>query len=114
MLRHEWWIHFEPSQGDARREWIFAAQHFGGLGWDISAIGRRAVSPAGHWFEISSPSRDLVGVAPTRMTASAHWLREVGGRTYREVEWLAGKNGLDLEIEENLYMLLGAHLRLAS
>ncbi|MGS0687655.1 hypothetical protein ACVBEQ_21270 [Nakamurella sp. GG22] len=114
MIRHEWWIHFEPSQGDARREWIFAAQHFGALGWDISAIGCRAISPQGHWFEISSPARDLVGVAPTRMTASACWLRRVGGRTYREVEWLAGKNGLDLEVRENLHTLLGDPLRLAS
>ncbi len=114
MHRHEWWIHFEPSQGDARREWRFAAQHFGTLGWDISAIGQRAISPEGHWFEISSPARDLVGVRPTRMTASVHWLRRVGGRSYREVEWLAGKNGLELEVQENLYTLLGASLRLAS
>ena len=48
------------------------------------------------------------------MTASEHWLRRVGGRSYREVEWLAGKNGLELEVQENLYILLGASLRLAS
>ena len=113
MAEHQWWIHFEPTSHAVNREWFYAAQFFGSRGWDISRLQLRAVGPQGDWFEICSPTRDLVGARPTRMTASASWLREVGARTHSEVQWLAGRCGIDLEIVESLSGLLWTEHRMA-
>lgn len=114
MARHEWWIHFEPNFAAVHREWFYAAQAFGRRGWEISRVRLRAIGPDGDWFEITSPLRDLVGARPTRMTASAHWLREVGAGTHGEVQWLAKRSGIELQIVESLSGLLWTQHRLAS
>lgn len=68
----------------------------------------RAIAPGGDWFEITSPLRDLVGARPTRMTASAEWLRDVGAGNHGEVQWLATRSGVELQIVESLSGLLWA------
>ncbi len=114
MSADQWWIHFEPSGTAVNREWFAAAQVFGARGWTVSRLGHRAVGPRGEWFELSSPARDLVGARPTRMTASAGWLRQVSARTHSEVQWLAGRAGIELEIVESLSGALWSEQRLAS
>ena len=114
MAGQQWWIHFEPTNAAVNRQWLYAAQFFGGRGWEISRLHLRAVGLDGSWFEISSPTRDLVGARPTRMTASAEWLREVSARTHGEVQWLAGRTGVELEIVESLSGLLWTEQRMAS
>ncbi len=114
MAGHQWWIHFEPTNAAVNRQWFAAAQFFGGRGFQISPLHLRAVGPDGSWFELSSPTRDLVGTRPTRLTASAEWLREVSARTHSEVQWLAGRSGIELEIVESLSGVLWTEHRIAS
>ncbi len=114
MAGHQWWIHFEPTAAAANREWFEAAQFFGARGWEVSRLRLRAVGPAGEWFEICSPAKDLVGARPSRMTASAEWLRGVSARGHGEALWLAGRCGIELDIVESLSSLLWTEHRIAS